>query len=369
MRLRIASSRGAGRQLVAAGLATLFLSAAAGAEQSVGSGERRRVIREEITPALRLSVSRGLAYLVRAQQQTNSFVNDDYPVAANALVGLAFLAGGFTTSSGPEEYSTALKESTARLLSYQTARGYFDDQGKSRMYGHGFATLFLAELYGMSRQGDEQIRDALRRAINVIERSQNVEGGWDYHPSPEFGGDGVEYSDTSITVCQTMALRAARNLGIKIDEEVLARAQKYIREAQNADGGFSYRTRSGSGHPFYGVGESSLPRSAAGVCILYSLGDYSSADIRRGIAYLHKNYKEQNHFRYYAQYYSAQAMFQVGRRYWSEYFPWVRGYFLERQKADGSWDPGRFETSRIQCTGMALIVLQLPYRFLPIHER
>ena len=43
------------------------------------------------------------------------------------------------------------------------------------MYSHGFATLFLAEIYGMT--GDEQVKEKLQRAVRLIEKTQNPEGG------------------------------------------------------------------------------------------------------------------------------------------------------------------------------------------------
>ena len=44
------------------------------------------------------------------------------------------------------------------------------------MYGHGFATLALAELYGQTRRRD--LRDKLEKAVKLILSSQNEEGGW-----------------------------------------------------------------------------------------------------------------------------------------------------------------------------------------------
>ncbi|MCZ6796134.1 MAG: terpene cyclase/mutase family protein [Planctomycetota bacterium] len=328
----------------------------------------------EINPEVRYSVSRALNYLVRHQNRSDSFRLDRFPVAENALAGLAFLAGGFTETGGDKKFSDGIRKCTTTLLSLQNPMGYFYDK-HSRMYGHGFATLFLAELYGMCGDRDAKIREALKRAIRVIEKSQIAEGGWDYDPAARFGGKQKNFviSDTSITVCQTMALRAARNLGVRVDPLVISRARRYIARAQNPDGGFSYRT---SGR--YGHGESAFPRSAAGVCILYSLGDYSSNAMKNGIRYLEKNYTElSNPFAYYAQYYCSQAMFQVGGRRWREYYPWIRGVLAKEQEDDGSWKSGALagfglvsmEPSKVQTTSMALIVLQLPYRYLPIHER
>jgi hypothetical protein len=262
-----------------------------------------------------------------------------------------------------------MKRGTKALLDRQNRSGYFED-GRSQMYGHGFATLYLAELYGASGSDDATLRLALERAIQVIESSQADTGGWDYAPAPQFvsSTDTFGASDTSITVCQTMALRAARDLGIKVDARVIAKARRYIGEAQNDDGGFCYRKQGRlSQYPF---GSSSFPRSAAGVCILYSLGNYNSESIKRGFDYLYENYRWpwSNKFPFYAQYYCAQAMFQAGGRYWAESFPWARKALLEWQSSDGSWRAPPQEND-VQATAMALIVLQLPYRFLPIHER
>ena len=253
------------------------------------------------------------------------------------------------------------------LLELQTPSGYFHD-GESRMYGHGFATLYLAELYGTSPRLESSLRSALRAAVTVIEGSQSADGGWDYDPAPRFFAESTRHSDsdTSITVCQTMALRAARNLGLRVSDSTIARARAYIYRAQNPDGGFRYRQGS------YGAAfsESAFPRSAAGVCILYSLGDYNSPEIRRGFDYLFDSYRFpwSNKFPYYAHYYCAQAMFQAGGKYWREYFPWVSEALRDEQRQDGSWTARGLENST-QATAMALIVLQLPYRFLPIHER
>ena len=48
------------------------------------------------------------------------------------------------------------------------------------MYGHGFATTFLAECYGMSPRAD--LREKLSKAVKLIVNTQNKEGGWRYFP-------------------------------------------------------------------------------------------------------------------------------------------------------------------------------------------
>ena len=350
---------------LAIALASLSTPSAVRAQVSENrSVSRSRVIRTEITPALRLSVRRGLDWIVAEEKRTSSFRTDERPVAACALAGLAILTGGYSPDVGPEKMTQALRRITESLLRYQDEKtGYFDDVNKSLMYGHGFATLFLAQLYGTGSGDSKTIRRALERAIQLIERSQTKEGAWDYAPTSSslFAQGG----DTSIAVCQTLALRAASNLGLTVDKGTIALAKQYITRAQRSDGGFAYRM---SGPARFT--SSAFPRSAAGVCILYSLGDYSSSSLRKGLDYLEARSRYKNDlFPHYAHYYCSQAFFQVGGRRWREYFEWVRETLIRYQLADGSWKRSRSEPSAVVRTGMALIVLQLPYRFLPIHER
>ena len=133
------------------------------------------------------------------------------------------------------------------------------------MYGHGFATMFLAECYGMARR--PELRVKLGKAVQLIVNCQNEEGGWRYLPLRKD-------ADISVTVCQVMALRAARNAGIFVPPENIDRAIDYVKKCQNADGGFMY---------YVGPGEapSAFPRSAAAVVGLYSAGIRRSTRGRR----------------------------------------------------------------------------------------
>ena len=70
------------------------------------------------------------------------------------------------------------------------------------MYCHGMATLALAKLWGMT--GDEEVKQVLKKAVDLIVKTQNHEGGWRYEPSPTG-------ADISVTIMQVMALRGAKN--------------------------------------------------------------------------------------------------------------------------------------------------------------
>ena len=49
-------------------------------------------------------------------------------------------------------------------------------------------------------------RFEFERAVRLIVNCQSADGGWRYNPQKE-------HPDSSVTICQIMALRAARNIG------------------------------------------------------------------------------------------------------------------------------------------------------------
>ena len=117
-------------------------------------------------------------------------------LGVTALCGMAFLAGGHLPKRG--KYGDNVQRAVEAVLSCVQENGIVSVAG-SRMYSHAFATLFLAEVHGMSR--DKRIKAGLEKAIHIIVDCQNQEGGWRYNA---FSRD----SDISITVCQLQALRA-----------------------------------------------------------------------------------------------------------------------------------------------------------------
>jgi hypothetical protein len=229
------------------------------------------------------------------------------------------------------------------------------------MYGHGFATLFLGEVYGMNWGGSDtelsrRVHEALVKAVRLIERTQNEEGGWRYNPVPYD-------ADLSVTICQVMALRSARNAGIEVSKEVIDKAIEYVRECHNRDGGFRYQAD---------MGPSAWPRSAAGIASLFYAGVYEDEAIDQGLEYLADNAMpgrvraSQAHY-FYGHYYAVQAKFLAGGEHWSTWWPAIRGELLSTQVSDGSWLDRSVGSS--YGTAMSLIVLQMPKRYLPIFQK
>jgi len=258
----------------------------------------------EIDRDLVQAVERGLAWLAAHQRRDGSWegdvgykLNNSYEVipegqnqghvGVTALAGMAFLANGQAPGRG--KYGAVVERALNYVLSSVDPTGFISANG-TRMYSHAFATLFLAEVVGMVRR--DEVREKLEDAVRLIVDSQNDEGGWRYVPM-------AKESDMSITVCQVMALRAARNVGIPVPRATIDRAVAYVKDSavrspmsrrsgfplvDDERGAFRYQRQ------FYSRASFSL--TAAGIVTLYGAGVYSGEDIEAGLNYLPRNLED-----------------------------------------------------------------------------
>jgi hypothetical protein len=327
-----------------------------------GASAQNKALANEITPELTASVNRGLRYLAGAQTPDGAFGDGRFGknVAVSALAGIAFMADGHLPGRG--EYGDQVARCIEYILANCSESGLIAaDTANGPMYGHGFATLFLGEVYGMTAGGGDtalagRLHEALVKSIHLIEQTQNQEGGWRYNPVPYD-------ADVSVTICQIMALRSARNAGIEVSKDVIDRAVEYVRKCQNPDGGFKYQLE---------TGQSGWPRSAAGVASLYYAGIYKDDAIDRGLAYLIREAlpgspsANRAHY-YYGHYYAVQAMYLAGGANWARWWPAIREELIRNQAEDGSWEDR--SVGYAYATSMSLIILQMPKRYLPIFQK
>ncbi len=312
-----------------------------------------------ITPAADRAIDKAVGWLASRQNDDGSFGSGAYRpnVGICGLAGMALMAGGSTPGRGPHG------EQVNRALDYVLANaqpsGFIVEPASTSygpMYGHGFATTFLAECYGMSPCAD--LREKLSKAVKLIIHTQNKEGGWRYNPQDHA-------ADISVTVCEVMALRAAHNAGLFVPAKTIDDATDYVKRCQNADGGFMYMQSAG--------GDSAFPRSAAAVVALNSAGIYRGPEITKALDYLTQfrpaegvvrrgpeNYYE------YGHYYAAQAFWHAGGDRWARWYPAVRDELIARQQQDGSW-VSSFGPE--YATAMSAMVLQMPENQLPIFQR
>jgi len=110
-----------------------------------------------VTPEAQQAIDKGLAFLATRQQDEGSFGVGGYSrnVAVAALSGMAFMSAGNMPGRGP--YGAKVDKCVDFVLDHTEDSGFINVEGATThgpMYGHGFATLFLAEAYGMTRRPD-----------------------------------------------------------------------------------------------------------------------------------------------------------------------------------------------------------------------
>src|SRR5437016_280643 len=126
------------------------------------------------------AIQRGLKYLAAQQRAEGFWGTGQYSgnVAVTSLGALAFMAGGHLPGRGL--YGEQVTRALRYVLNQESPNvpGYLakSDHTHGPMYGHGFGTLFLGEVYGMVN--DRGLRDevgrVLRRAVKVIVQGQST---------------------------------------------------------------------------------------------------------------------------------------------------------------------------------------------------
>lgn len=320
----------------------------------------------EVTPAARTAIEAGLVYLASTQNRDGSWrtngATGGYPTAMTALAGLAMLASGSTPTQGP--YAANVSGALTYLLNGVRRDGLIAqvEEESHCMHGHGFALLFLAQVYGMEENPARhaQLRLALQRAVELTARSQSAAGGWLY--TPDSRGD-----EGSVTVTQVQALRACRNVGIATPKRVIDHAMSYLERSTNEDGGIRYQlSDSGPSRPAI---------TAAAVACYFNAGLYEDPRALRALQFCERHLSPRfgqassyfGHY-FYAHLYMAQVSYLHGDAAWQEYFPAMRQLLIDKQdRAGGFWNGDH--VGPVYGTSIALIILQIPYKNLPILQR
>ena len=312
---------------------------------------------ELVTAPAKKAIDKGLDFLLRNQVKSGrnrgAFGNSGISagVATASLGGLALMCGGHAPGQG--RFGKSIDMCAEFVSKNVRETGYIatnDGGARENMYGHGFSMLFLSQAYGMTRK--REIGDKLRKAVKLTCQCQNNQGGWRYQPTKSD-------ADLSITVCQIMGLRGARDAGVDVPDEVRKKCIDYVKNSQNADGSFRYTMQ--GGHTTFAM-------TAAGVTSLYSAGIYEGEQVEKAIEYLMK-FKPSGasqgggHY-FYSNYYAIQAMWHAGGKYWNEWYPLIRDQLVKNQAADGSWRSS--EAGAEFGAAMACIILQMPFNYVPV---
>jgi hypothetical protein len=358
---------------------------------------------QKILSKYKHNIEMGLQWLVKNQYRDGHWdaPGGAHPIPMTALAGMALLAEGSTMTQG--RYAKNIENAVEYLLGrYQKKTGLIgspnDPHEQQRyMYGQGFGTMFLAQVYGEEPDSSRrrELEKVLTGAVQFIGKAQTNLGGWGYVSA----ADGSDFDEGSVTITQLQALRAAKNAGIPVAKEVIDKAGEYLRKSsvissRNAsnklaeEAGVTYSLRGGGG------GGVRPPLTAAGICCMFSAGEYSNDMAIKWINYCQKyipidksGRDSFGHWEYTHLYYS-QVLYVLGEdRHakmrpdladkekqgqktllkWSRYREVIYEYLANKQNPDGSWNSGA--VGPVYSTALHLIIMQLDKAHLPIYQR
>ena len=114
--------------------------------------------------------------------------------------------------------------------------------------------------------------------------------------------------------------------------------------------------------------------SAAATATLYNAGEFDAPIAERCLKYVVKFFSANKGINkgtghdFYAHLYAAQGFYLSGDPYWDVYYPETRdGLLATQNRGDGSWQGDG--VGNVYGTAIACIVLQLPFKFLPVFQR
>jgi hypothetical protein len=351
---------------------------------------------DEIPEKYRPTVAKGLQYLAKQQFKDGHWGanGDQYPVSMTGLAGIAMLMEGSTVREG--KYSKEIRKAADWLME-RSMKGNNRDglignpdhptETGRYMYGHGFATLFLAMTYGdeEDRERREKLKDILTRAVKYIAAAQSTQGGWFYTSKV----DGHDQDEGSVTITQIQPLRACRNAGISVPKQVIKKGYDYLKNSTTARGGVVYSLgRGGLGAPLGGERPS---LTAAAIACLFSAGEYKDELVKKWFKYCHTAIPlnagggiRLGHDEYTHLYY-AQAVYILGddgwekmfgptppeqRVTWSAYRKSMFDGLVQSQNSDGSWPGGGgFSVGPVYSTAIYCIIMQLDKGAVPFYQR
>jgi hypothetical protein len=348
-----------------------------------------------LTPAqwrrLDLAVHRGLNWLAAQQQPDGSFPTlDSGQPGVSSLCVMAFIAHGNVPGNG--QYGARLERATDFLLSCQKPNGLITKNGPEgpsidrqisheigscAVYNHAISSLVLSEVYGMSQPARaRRLESAIRKSLAATLEMQ----AWPKFSAADRGGwryidrlDQID-SDLSVTGWQLMFLRSARNSGFEVPAERVNDAVEFVKRSfDQREGIFVYSTRKPS---------HTRSMAGAGILAMAHAGFHHSIEAQRAGDWLldhpfdqyNRTMPGQVSDRYhYGLFTCCQAMYQLGGKYWEQFYPSAVEAVLANQQPDGSWpvDSQYHDAAYGKAYSTALVVIMLgaPNQLLPIYQR
>jgi hypothetical protein len=286
-----------------------------------------------------------------------------HDVAATGL-GLLPLLG-----SGQNHLATGVNNLHAKnveralkwLIAQQGADGSFSGNG----YEHSICAYAICEAYGLT--GDPWLRGPAQRALTRCVTWQRPAGGFRYSPPP------VADQDLSVSGWFVQALKSGQMAGLSVPNSTWAGVNHYL-DSVSLQNGEVYQYQEGRG--------ASPSMNAVGLLCREYLGwGPRNPVLSKGIENLEKVPPGAIRNIYY-YYYATQAVYHFGGPSWESWNPKMRDLLLDTQDKGldpdrldqkGSWSPAGdawgSQLGRLGYTSLALLTLEVYYRYLPLYNR
>jgi hypothetical protein len=274
--------------------------------------------------------------------------------AATGLALLPLLGAGNTHKEG--RFQAAVDKGLYYLQRKLQITPDGGDLREGNMYAQGIATIALCEAYAMT--GDGALKANAQSAVDFICYAQDHHGGgWRYTPG--------EPGDTTVLGWQLMALKSADLAGLRVPSPTIFLTKKFLDGVQK---------EYGSEYGYQSKGDKQTTTAIGLLCRMYTGWKRDERGLQLGVARLAKLGPDGKDL--YFDYYAAQVLCHYGGPKWERFNQQLRDWLVQSQSNTGheagSWfnkDDVHAEVGgRLYCTTMALMTLEVYYRYLPLYE-
>jgi len=271
--------------------------------------------------------------------------------AATGLALLAFLGAGYTHQTGP--YQEEVQNGIDYLISRIRKTYFGGNLAEGSMYAQGIATLALSEALAMTE--DESLVKHVQSTMDYIITAQHSKGGWRYQPG--------EPGDMTVTGWQIMALKSCELSKFVVPESTWDKANLFMSSVSESGGLYGYQDA-----------KPQPTTTAIGLLIkMYQGSGRNAAGLSRGIDYMNRRGPSDTNI--YFDYYATLVLHHYGGERWEQWNEPMRDFLIKSQSTKrhetGSWhfrDKHGNVGGRLYSTAMAIMILEVYYRYLPLYD-